>query len=332
MAIIRYFSPAPGQGAHATGFLSAMFGDLEGLRLSSTEMRIIGGEVRTSWIGSNLTYFYGEGSTIPLPIPVSGQLDQLVMRVKENNKIIWSIDDWNMTGKKMQQAFKADDMLEVYNVFFGADDKIFGTGQQDLLWGGDGDDVIRAGGGGDSLVGHVGNDRIFGQAGGDTVAADNGKDQVFGGSGADFADGGIGNDSLYGGGGNDVLSGGAGLDLIVGGAGGDLMTGGTGADRFLFNTAAIDGVVDNIGDFNTSADSILLDNDAFAALGMAGTLRAGQFRLGSDATTANHRVLYDPASGNLWYDRDGSGGAAKVLIAILDDGLAMTRDHFQIVD
>jgi cysteinyl-tRNA synthetase len=155
---------------------------------------------------------------------------------------------------------------------------------------------------------------------------------AFMGKGGDFISGINGNDTLYGGSGNDNLTGGAGNDLLVGGLGADVMIGDGGADRFLFNTKIGAGRLDNIGDFETANDLILLDNDIFLNAGAVGTLKAAAFRIGTDATTAAHRIIYDSVSGALWYDRDGTGGAAKVQIAVLDDGLAINRNHFQIVE
>jgi len=39
---------------------------------------------------------------------------------------------------------------------------------------------------------------------------------------------------------------------------------------------------------------------------------------GGNATNANQHVLYDTATGDLYYDADGNGGGAKVLIAHID--------------
>jgi Ca2+-binding RTX toxin-like protein len=330
MAVIRYTSPNPGEGVNAIGFISSMFGGLQSLHLSPTELKIIGAEVRTSWIGTDLTYFYGPGVELPLPVPDSGQLDRLVM--KYEGKTIWTIDGWNMTGQKMLAAFKTGDEVSAFNVFFGANDKIFGTGAVDFLWGGGGKDVIRAAGGGDSISGFTGNDTIFGDAGSDSMSGDSGNDRLFGGSGNDALGASVGADSLYGGEATDTLDGGAGHDLVSGGLGADLLIGGGGDDRFLFNSKIGAGQIDNVGDFSVADDLILLDNDIFQNAGALGILKGAAFRLGADATTAAHRIMYDSTTGNLWYDRDGAGGAAKVQIATLDDGLAITRNHFQIVE
>ena len=51
----------------------------------------------------------------------------------------------------------------------------------------------------------------------------------------------------------------------------------------------------------------------------AGALSADAFRLGTAALDADDRILYDAATGALFYDRDGTGAAAAVQFATLDN-------------
>ena len=60
-------------------------------------------------------------------------------------------------------------------------------------------------------------------------------------------------------------------------------------------------------------------------------LRAADFVLGTAAQDAADRVIYDRASGNLWYDADGSGRGAKVLVAELRDGTALGAGDIHIL-
>jgi serralysin len=46
------------------------------------------------------------------------------------------------------------------------------------------------------------------------------------------------------------------------------------------------------------------------------------------ATAASHRIVYNPTSGVLFYDSDGSGPAAPVRFARLPAGLALTSNDF----
>nr|MDJ0825020.1 calcium-binding protein [Rhodobacter sp.] len=88
----------------------------------------------------------------------------------------------------------------------------------------------------------------------DTLWGNEGADEMFGNSGGDLLYGGTGNDNQRGGDGNDTLYGGQGLDTLNGGEGDDWLRGGTLADTFVFAAGA-----DQIDDFNTTVDALLLD-------------------------------------------------------------------------
>jgi Ca2+-binding RTX toxin-like protein len=126
----------------------------------------------------------------------------------------------------------------------GAANHMWGMAGDDSIDGGNGDDILEGGDGNDTLLGNLGNDRLFG------------------GGMLDTLDGGAGDDWLDGGDSNDTLRGQAGADFLIGGKGKDVMTGGADADVFVFaigDTAATNGFVDTITDFNASADSIDID-------------------------------------------------------------------------
>lgn len=63
--------------------------------------------------------------------------------------------------------------------------------------------------------------------------------------------------------------------------------------------------VDRIGGFVAADDTIQLENAIFTPLVATGTL------------AAEDRILYDALTGQLWYDSDGTGAAAKLLFATL---------------
>jgi hypothetical protein len=76
---------------------------------------------------------------------------------------------------------------------------------------------------------------------------------------------------------------------------------------------------------------VQLDHDIFSAAGALGTLSANAFFAGAAAHDADDRIIYDSATGNLYYDADGNGAAAQVLFADLGTGLALTNADFSIV-
>ncbi len=60
-------------------------------------------------------------------------------------------------------------------------------------------------------------------------------------------------------------------------------------------------VVDSIGDFDAADDTIRLNHLVFTGT-VLGTLAAAAFVEGRAALESNDRVLYDAATGALWYD------------------------------
>jgi Ca2+-binding RTX toxin-like protein len=61
-----------------------------------------------------------------------------------------------------------------------------------------------------------------------------------------------------------------------------------------------------------------------------GTLAASAFKLGTAATTIAHRIVYDQATGALYFDADGSKEGAQVQFAKVNPGTALTTSHFQL--
>ena len=114
--------------------------------------------------------------------------------------------------------------------------------------------------------------------------------------------------------------------------GNDTLTGGGGADSFVFNTALnVTTNVDHITDFSVPNDTIWLDEAVFTALSPTGILAASAFAIGTAAADASDRIIYNPTSGALLYDADGTGARAAVLFATLDPGLMLTNTDFHIV-
>jgi serralysin len=152
-----------------------------------------------------------------------------------------------------------------------------------------------------------------------------GGDSLTGNSVANVLRGNAGSDKLLGGGGGDTLSGGKGKDTL---------TGGGGADKFVFDVAPVNSLPDTIKDFVHASDKIQLSNATgmFAQVGPDGALAAGAFWVGSAAHDASDRVIYDSATGNLYYDADGNGAAARVLFAVLTGSPdTVTVADFQVI-
>jgi Ca2+-binding RTX toxin-like protein len=157
---------------------------------------------------------------------------------------------------------------------------------------------------------------IVGAAGNDRLTSSGHKDQLFGNGGNDHLDAKGGADLLNGGSGKDTLIAGSGADLLFGGLGNDKLTGGSGTDTFVFDKAPVKANRDIINDFSHKDDRISLENEFFKGLA-EGTLTAAAFRVGSSAVDASDRIIYNKNTGALYYDKDGSGAAAKVQFATL---------------
>ena len=139
------------------------------------------------------------------------------------------------------------------------------------------------------------------------------------------------NNVLRGGAGNDTIDGGAGDDRIIGGSGSDVLTGGAGADVFVFDS--LEGV-DTITDYSVADDSIEFSASVFGSLGPVGSLGAERFLSGaglSSASGAEHRIIYNTTTGDLFYDADGVGGDAAVLLANFTAAPSLLHSEFSVV-
>jgi Ca2+-binding RTX toxin-like protein len=240
----------------------------------------------------------------------------------------------------------------------------------DSLAGGGGDDYLDGGVGKDYLHGGLGNDEMQGGEGDDTYTVDStgdvllenaneGTDTVHATISHVLADNfenlvlkdhywswvekdinGTGNDVanvLFGNSGDNMLSGMDGDDTIDGGKGMDNLSGGTGSDAFVFSTALSNGNVDFIDGFNVAQDSIWLDRDIFEKLNCGCSanpmeLKGKFFTIGTQAQDKNDYVIYDDATGKLFYDADGSGTSCEAqLFARVEAGVALTSASFLVI-
>ncbi|WP_421724303.1 calcium-binding protein [Bauldia sp.] len=165
-----------------------------------------------------------------------------------------------------------------------------------------------------------GDDRLIGSDKKDTLLGFNGDDVIKGNKGGDTLGGQKGKDTLKGGNGKDVLDGGENKDTLEGGKG---------KDSFAFTTAA-DGKGDRILDFE-AGERILLDNNVFDVGAAGATLDPSLFVEGSEATNANHRIVALESKGKIWYDDDGDGANAKVLLAKVTPGTNLDADNFFVI-
>ncbi|MBC7735831.1 MAG: calcium-binding protein [Candidatus Saccharibacteria bacterium] len=157
-----------------------------------------------------------------------------------------------------------------------------------------------------------------------------GQDEMHGSDDKDLLAGGAARDMILGMGGSDKILGGSGNDRLDGGTGADTLTGGKGSDQFIFTTAPGKSV-DTITDFSAGDDSFVLWRGFFANIGPWGPF-GDRFEVGTTATAETTRVIYDAATGDLSYDRDGNGIRAAVVFVHLDAGLDLTAQDFTLTN
>lgn len=229
------------------------------------------------------------------------------------------------------------------------DNVLIGNDAANTLNGKAGADTMSGGGGNDIYVVDTAKDIVTELAGGGTDTVISAVSWALGaeferltlnGSGATT---GVGNalnnlitgdanaNKLSGLGGADTIKGGAGNDKLIGGDGVDTLSGGSGADVFLFNAALSPSNADVISDYSVADDSMQLENSVFTALVTPGALDPTAFQIGAAAADASDRVIYNAATGVLYYDSDGTGAVAQVQIATLTPGLALTAGEFTII-
>jgi Ca2+-binding RTX toxin-like protein len=184
---------------------------------------------------------------------------------------------------------------------------LIGSRFADAFAGNKADNVFDGGAGDDELYGFSGNDTLRGGAGADTLFGD------------------VGNDKLFGGAGDDTLKGYFDNDQLDGGPGADTLFGGMGYDRFILSELPGPDGVDNFADFDAGIDRIFLSASAFAG-STVGVLTASAFITGTAATTPDQRVIYDRASGQIFYDPDGSLAKPQFLIAEMTKDTPLNAD------
>ncbi|MCX7301171.1 MAG: calcium-binding protein [Rhodobacterales bacterium] len=216
---------------------------------------------------------------------------------------------------------------------------INGTGNTlaNTITGNTGNNILNGGGGTDSMGGGAGNDTYV-TDGGDTITEGSGagtdtvQSSVTLTLGANVEKLTLTGSSAINGTGNtlaNTITGNGAANSLNGGLGNDTLTGGSGSDNFVFNTTLGTGNIDKITDFNVAADTIRLENAIFTGLAN-GALAGSAFvsNTSGNAADASDRIIYESDTGKLFFDKDGTGGAAKVQFATLATGLALTSADF----
>ena len=213
------------------------------------------------------------------------------------------------------------------------------------LIGNDGANQLDGGAGADVMVGRAGNDKYLVDNAGDKVfeAAGGGQDVVF--TGVSVA---LTNDqeiegmssidwnatyalNLTGNSLRNNLIGNAGVNILDGKAGNDSLQGREGADTYAFTTMLGAQNIDLILGFSSADDTIWLENNGVFTGLAAGALPASAFVIGTAAQDLDDRIVYNQATGQLFFDADGSGAGAQVQFARLDGAPIIAANDFTVI-
>ncbi|WP_167853499.1 calcium-binding protein [Roseovarius aestuariivivens] len=329
---VRVDSPFAGMdiiyGTEQNDTLNSLFGDdtINGYYGDDTIDGGVGGDLLIGGPGSDWIYVDDAGD-----------------RVAESRK--WAGHDTVVSEVDFRMGRKHIEDLELTGTArLGA-----GNGLQNRITGNDGDNVIDGGKNNDTMVGGLGDDRYILRTPGDVIVEEFGEgndvvlayqsyalaahvEQLFmqtvrtkDGSPAIFN--GIGNGL------DNTIVGTPFSNTIVGREGRDTLKGQRGADTFVFDRAIGPDNVDRIIDFNTNeaneGDILKMKGTVFGGMA-AGALSAADFVAGTAAADASDRFIFDQASGQLWFDADGSGAGAQELIATFEQNATVTAADIEI--
>lgn len=207
-----------------------------------------------------------------------------------------------------------------------------GAALAQTLVGNNGSNVLDGKGGADTMQGLNGNDTYVVDNAGDKVveAANGGTDTVH--ASVSYALAANIETLKLDGAANINATGNASANTIVGNAGVNVLTGLGGNDTFVFTSLPATGKADHIADFANASgnnDVFRLDDVGFSL--KAGALAADAFFLGTKAHDASDRIVYNKATGDLFFDADGSGAKAAVLLANVDNHASLTAADFIVV-
>ena len=275
--------------------------------------------------------------------PLGVAIDLQVARqdlLSTGGDILSSIE--NITGSRFGDILAGDKGANVINGGRGWD-MIDGRGVADLMIGGLGNDTYYVDNAADGILEEAGegnSDAIYSSVG--YTICDNVENMyltgarnvgAFGNALENWIAGNQGNNTLLGLAGDDFIEGSAGDDRLSGGEGKDILYGGVGRDTFLLDAAPVLSNRDYIEDFQPGSDKIEISRTAYGAFsdGTPGALADTDIAFGNRASTASQHLIYNNATGRLYYDADGNGSAEAVLVAIFKNNPELTLADFVLV-
>jgi Ca2+-binding RTX toxin-like protein/subtilisin-like proprotein convertase family protein len=215
----------------------------------------------------------------------------------------------------------------IENVTLGGnslDNHIIGNTGDNVLAGGIGSDILEGGLGDDIYVLSDDLDVIIDTGGSDTIRSSQNielRDDIENAQLVGIADTyALGNEL------DNILQGNLGDNILDGGLGIDRLFGDEGADQFIISSNGDDVSSDEVLDFMSGTDLLVIDLASFGfdaeQLGetAAGIVSVDNFVSGAGATALdeNDYFIYDTTTGTLYYDEDGNGEGEAIEIAKIE--------------
>ncbi|HRX36051.1 MAG TPA: calcium-binding protein [Aestuariivirga sp.] len=264
---------------------------------------------------------------------VKGAVENLVL---EGASVMDNIDG---TGNGLDNLIYGTDGGNNKLRGLAGDDELYGRAGNDTLDGGAGADRLDGGNGSDTASYESAASRVRVALDGSIAALGDAVDDTFFGienlSGSNIAgtgdvlrgDGGA--NTIFGLDGDDTINGRAGKDRLVGGLGADTLTGENGSDWFSYYATNEGG--DTVTDFASGTDVFRFKGAAFASLTAAAYSTANFIsRADNVAQDANDFFVFRTTDKSLWFDADGNGAGAAVMIADLQNTATMVFSDIDI--
>jgi serralysin len=263
--------------------------------------------------------------------------DSVIEAVGGGNDLVASVSNYVLAAGAEVET------LSTTNAGNGASIALTGNAFGQTITGNAGDNFLYGNGGADTLQGLGGNDTYIVDAddlvteavgGGNDLVASTTSYALNAGAEVETLSttyaGGVGALNLTGNAFGQTIIGNAGANVLDGGLGADTLQGLGGNDTFAFTSALGGGNVDAILDFAAGSDKIVLDDAVFTGLGL-GALNANAFVTGTAAGDADDRIIYNNATGQLFFDADGNGAGAAVLFATLQGNPVLAASDFVVI-
>jgi Ca2+-binding RTX toxin-like protein len=247
---------------------------------------------------------------------VDSRLDSIQELVGEGRDSVWAASHFTLPSN-VEHLFLKE----------GADWAASGNSLNNRIVGNSGNNVLAGGLGQDTLEGGIGDDTYVLNDRGDVIIDAGGRDAIRTSLDTILPEGieilqlvGITDAAGMGNAANNQIVGNLGDNILEGRAGADTLTGGAGSDQFVLAHNGAGVSADQVTDFVSGVDLLIVDLLSFGVnlqagnFPSSGTVQAESFVKGAGARAldSNDYFLLDTAQGILRFDPDGNGAQAAI--------------------